>query len=192
VFRAVGGTLELIEIAPASTWSGHLPLMAFRPRIAANLKRMDARISKPGRWGYCPTSTQCRHRAERIAGDGPERAENAADPDRGTALVTAQVAASGRDCAGSAGRWLQGRHGQHRETSAAAETLKTAALAYRFDVADIASHAALLDRVDRELGPITCLVNNAGSPRWCAATCWSCHLRASTVVWPSTCAARSS
>lgn len=32
----------------------------------------------------------------------------------------------------------------------------------RFDLADLGAHAALLDRVEGELGPITCLVNNAG------------------------------
>jgi 3-oxoacyl-[acyl-carrier protein] reductase len=35
-------------------------------------------------------------------------------------------------------------------------------LYHRFDVADTERHAELLDRVERELGPVTCLVNNAG------------------------------
>jgi propionate CoA-transferase len=48
VFRAVGGTLELIEIAPGIDMERDIfALMAFRPRVAANLKRMDARIFKP-------------------------------------------------------------------------------------------------------------------------------------------------
>jgi 3-oxoacyl-[acyl-carrier protein] reductase len=37
-----------------------------------------------------------------------------------------------------------------------------ATLYHRFDVADVERHAELLDRVERELGPVTCLVNNAG------------------------------
>jgi NAD(P)-dependent dehydrogenase (short-subunit alcohol dehydrogenase family) len=50
------------------------------------------------------------------------------------------------------------------ETSAAAQKLgdgKRTAY-YPFDVADIAGHAALIDRIERELGRLTCLVNNAG------------------------------
>ena len=48
VFRAVDGTLELIEIAPGIDMERDIfPLMAFRPRVAANLKRMDARIFRP-------------------------------------------------------------------------------------------------------------------------------------------------
>ena len=48
VFRAAGSGLELIEIAPGIDIERDiLPCMAFRPRIAADLKRMDARIFKP-------------------------------------------------------------------------------------------------------------------------------------------------
>lgn len=36
------------------------------------------------------------------------------------------------------------------------------AVYHRFDVADLGAHAALLDRVEGELGPVACLVNNAG------------------------------
>jgi propionate CoA-transferase len=45
VFKAAGGALELTEIAPGiDVERDIIPLMAFRPRIAANLKQMDARI----------------------------------------------------------------------------------------------------------------------------------------------------
>ncbi|MET0652976.1 MAG: CoA-transferase [Hyphomicrobiaceae bacterium] len=48
VFWAVGGTLELTEIAPGIDMDRDIfPLMAFRPRVATNLKRMDARIFRP-------------------------------------------------------------------------------------------------------------------------------------------------
>jgi NAD(P)-dependent dehydrogenase (short-subunit alcohol dehydrogenase family) len=33
---------------------------------------------------------------------------------------------------------------------------------YPFDLADLGQHAGLLDRIERDLGPVTCLVNNAG------------------------------
>ena len=33
---------------------------------------------------------------------------------------------------------------------------------YRCDIADLAGHAGLVDAVERDLGPIACLVNNAG------------------------------
>jgi 3-oxoacyl-[acyl-carrier protein] reductase len=33
---------------------------------------------------------------------------------------------------------------------------------YPFDLADLGQHANLLDRIERDLGPVTCLINNAG------------------------------
>ena len=39
-----------------------------------------------------------------------------------------------------------------------------AARGYKFDLADIEGHGAIVDRVERELGPIDVLVNNAGVP----------------------------
>jgi propionate CoA-transferase len=48
VFRAVEGTLELIEIAPGIDLEKDvLRQMEFRPRIAADLKRMDKRLFSP-------------------------------------------------------------------------------------------------------------------------------------------------
>lgn len=48
VFRAAGGTLELVEIAPGiDIGRDILPHMAFRPRIANDLKTMDERLFRP-------------------------------------------------------------------------------------------------------------------------------------------------
>ena len=85
-------------------------------------------------------------------------------PDRGTALVTG----AGRGIGAAITRELLGAGfkvamASLEEISAAGEKLSGKLCAYyRFDVAEIANHAGLLDRVERELGPITCLVNNAG------------------------------
>ena len=49
VFRAVDGALELIEIAPGiDLEKDMLAHMGFRPRIAADLKRMDKRLFAQG------------------------------------------------------------------------------------------------------------------------------------------------
>ena len=45
VFRAVDGTLELIEVAPGIDIDKDIfPHMAFKPRLAPNIERMDARL----------------------------------------------------------------------------------------------------------------------------------------------------
>ena len=45
VFRAVDGTLELVEVAPGIDMDQDIfPQMAFRPRLAPNIERMDARL----------------------------------------------------------------------------------------------------------------------------------------------------
>src|SRR5262245_31720148 len=85
--------------------------------------------------------------------------------DRGTALVTG----AGRGIGAAIAHELLGAGfkvamASIEETSAAAEKLGDGkrCVYHPFDVADIASHAALVDGVERELGPVTCLVNNAG------------------------------
>jgi len=48
VFRAVAGSLELIEIAPGIDIDRDIiAAMAFRPCVAENLKHMDARLFRP-------------------------------------------------------------------------------------------------------------------------------------------------
>jgi 3-oxoacyl-[acyl-carrier protein] reductase len=85
--------------------------------------------------------------------------------DRGTALVTG----AGRGIGAAIARDLLAAGfkvamASIEQTSAAAAELQDGkrCVYYRFDVADIGGHAALLDQVERELGPVTCLVNNAG------------------------------
>ncbi|MBL8589949.1 MAG: 3-oxoacid CoA-transferase [Methylobacteriaceae bacterium] len=52
VFRAVGGELELIEVAPGVDIERDIfAQMAFRPRVAAAPRLMDARIFRPGPMG---------------------------------------------------------------------------------------------------------------------------------------------
>lgn len=48
------------------------------------------------------------------------------------------------------------------ETLAAAQAHGARAAFFPCDVADLSAHAALLDQVHTTLGPVTCLVNNAG------------------------------
>ncbi|MBI5425515.1 MAG: SDR family oxidoreductase [Opitutae bacterium] len=48
------------------------------------------------------------------------------------------------------------------ELQAAVASLGTGAFAFAHDVTDFAGAAGLVERVTREIGPITCLVNNAG------------------------------
>lgn len=86
-------------------------------------------------------------------------------PDRGTALVTG----AGRGIGAAIARELLGAGfkvamASIEQTSAAAAELQDGkrCVYYRFDVAQIGGHATLLDQVERELGPVTCLVNNAG------------------------------
>src|SRR5262245_21246285 len=86
-------------------------------------------------------------------------------PDRGTALVTG----AGRGIGAAIAHELLGAGfkvamASIEQISAAAEKLDDGnrCVYYPFDVADIACHAVLVDRVERELGPLTCLVNNAG------------------------------
>jgi propionate CoA-transferase len=75
VFRAVGGTLELIEIAPGIDIERDIiPFMAFQPRVAANLKLMDARIFRPEPMGLLAdinamqeSKSQLRQRRDRNA-----------------------------------------------------------------------------------------------------------------------------
>lgn len=50
------------------------------------------------------------------------------------------------------------------ETEAALAALGAAARYFPVDLSDIAAHAPLLDAVERDLGPITTLVSNAGVP----------------------------
>jgi 3-oxoacyl-[acyl-carrier protein] reductase len=85
--------------------------------------------------------------------------------DRGTALVTG----AGRGIGAAIARDLLAAGfkvamASIEQTSAAAAELQDGkrCIYYRFDVAGIDGHAALLDQVERELGPINCLVNNAG------------------------------
>jgi len=48
VFRATGGALELVEVAPGIDIERDiLPHMAFRPRIGSDVKLMDARLFRP-------------------------------------------------------------------------------------------------------------------------------------------------
>ena len=52
VFRAVDGTLELIEVAPGiDVQRDIIDRMAFRPKVAAELRVMDRRIFMPAPMG---------------------------------------------------------------------------------------------------------------------------------------------
>jgi NAD(P)-dependent dehydrogenase (short-subunit alcohol dehydrogenase family) len=86
-------------------------------------------------------------------------------PERGTALVTG----AGRGIGAAIARGLldagfKVAMASIEQTSPAAAELQDGkrCIYYRFDVADIGGDATLLDQVERELGPVTCLVNNAG------------------------------
>jgi NAD(P)-dependent dehydrogenase (short-subunit alcohol dehydrogenase family) len=85
--------------------------------------------------------------------------------DRGTALVTGAGRGIGAAVAhGLLDAGFKVAMASIEATSPAAEKLsdRKRCAYYPFDVADIAGHSTLVDRVERELGRITCLVNNAG------------------------------
>jgi 3-oxoacyl-[acyl-carrier protein] reductase len=87
-------------------------------------------------------------------------------PERGTALVTG--AGRGIGLAIAEGLWRAGFKVAMAslETTSAAQSREmlqdTRCRYYSFDLADIGQHQGLLDRLEGELGPISCLVNNAG------------------------------
>jgi len=70
VFRIGAGGLELVEIAPGiDVERDVVAQMGFRPRVAANLVTMDARIFAPGLMGLGALvhARPRRHRSERVA-----------------------------------------------------------------------------------------------------------------------------
>src|SRR5260221_439210 len=87
-------------------------------------------------------------------------------PERGTALVTG--AGRGIGFAIAEGLWRAGfkvamASLETTPTPQSREMLQDARCRYySFDLADISQHQGLLDRLEGELGPISCLVNNAG------------------------------
>ncbi|MBV9054732.1 MAG: 3-oxoacid CoA-transferase, partial [Hyphomicrobiales bacterium] len=60
VFRAIDGTLELVEVAPGiSIERDILPHMAFEPRLALEIRKMDPRLFRPEPMGLLADLRSC-------------------------------------------------------------------------------------------------------------------------------------
>jgi 3-oxoacyl-[acyl-carrier protein] reductase len=101
-------------------------------------------------------------RDDTIVGATKEKGRSMA-AERGVALVTGAGRGIGRAIALALARsGFDVAMASIEEQDDAASVNGDALRAYRFDLAEIDSHGALLDRIAADLGPTTCLVNNAG------------------------------